>query len=543
MKKWSAGFSCLVFLGMGAFAAQARAQELPPKSYMNKDVFYLPVKIEDRVRANLREVQLYSKDNPNKHWVLQERATPNQTYFTFRAPHEGEYWFTVVTVDKSGRLTPNDLRKEGPGLIVVRDTQMPQVDVQPLPNSPGEGACFRCTVKDANPDLTKTRFFYQTGDKSWRPVNPMPNQMDQFCIPPQAVFTGMVKVEACDLAGNTVKQEFNMGTTQVAEATQEKTQEPASPLKTTGFAPNAEKTPGVKTLPMTVESISTSKAPAPFPIEQVTGPDIEPPMAKPSNNASGLIPAEVKMPGMESERLHLQPGPICNGQKSCSMAKHMVNKTHVFLQYQIEDAGPSGVGKVEFWMTRDKGMTWQKLCEDQKHQSPVEVDLPGEGLYGISMVVSNGRGFGAVQPAAGNAPDWWIEVDTTKPIAEIKGIRNGTGSDSGCVFVTWSACDKNLAGEPIDLYYALSLNGPWQPIAQNLKNDGQYCWHTPNNITGDAFVRLVAHDAAGNSTVADCMQPVSFDDLSRPRGRLTGVSTAMPGPETMDTQQTVDYRK
>jgi len=524
--KWSAWFGCLVVLGMGVFAARGQAQELPPKTYMCKNVFYLPVKIEERVRASLREVQLYGKDNPAKPWVLLERAVPGQTYFTYRAQHDGEYWFTVVIVDKSGRTIPGDLRKEGPALIVVLDTQQPQVDVQPIAGAPGEGTCIRCTVKDANPDMTKTRVYYQTADMVWRSLSPMPEQPDQFCIPPQAGFSGMVKVEACDLALNAVHREFNIPTSQPATAMQEPAPEPAAPVKNTVFNLPPEKAPAIKAMPMAVESVST-KAPAPFPVDQVSGPDLEAPTLKPIMSAPGFVPAEARMPQAVKNEMDMQlnPGPVAPSQRPSPVTKHLVNKTHIVLKYQIDNTGPSGVGKVEFWITRDKGMTWQKLCEDAKHQSPAEVDLPGDGLFGICMVVCNGRGFGASQPTAWDIPDWWIEVDTTKPTAEIKGLRTGTGKDCGSVFITWSAFDKNLAPDPIDLFYAMSPNGPWQVIAQNLKNDGQYCWHMPLNVSGDAYVRLVARDAAGNSAIVDCPQPVPFDDMSRPRGRLTGVST------------------
>src|SRR5262249_24443575 len=134
-------------------------------------------------------------------------------------------------------------------------------------------------------------------------------------------------------------------------------------------------------------------------------------------SAPGFVPAEARMPQAVKNEMDIQlnPGPVAASQRPNPVTKHLVNKTHIVLKYQIDNTGPSGVGKVEFWITRDKGMTWQKLCEDAKHQSPAEVDLPGDGLFGICMVVCNGRGFGASQPTAWDIPDWWIEVDTTKP--------------------------------------------------------------------------------------------------------------------------------
>jgi hypothetical protein len=205
--------------------------------------------------------------------------------------------------------------------------------------------------------------------------------------------------------------------------------------------------------------------------------------------------------------------------------RHLDNHTHVFLDYQIEKAGVSGVGRVEIWHTRDLGQTWLKLGEDANRKGQAEIDLPGEGVYGLTVIVSNGRGFGANPPKPGDTPDWWIEVDMTKPQAELLNVRTNPNGDDGSLHITWLAKDKNLHPEPIDLSYAVNRQGPWLPIAKSLKNDGLYRW-APTAVMGThAFVRLTVHDLAGNTASSESAQPVALDDLSRPHGRLVGVST------------------
>ena len=44
--------------------------------------------------------------------------------------------------------------------------------------------------------------------------------------------------------------------------------------------------------------------------------------------------------------------------EATTAVRHLVNKTHVYLNYQIENKGPSGVGKIGIYMTRDQGQTW-----------------------------------------------------------------------------------------------------------------------------------------------------------------------------------------
>src|SRR5260370_41154672 len=117
---------------------------------MKQNVFYRPVIIDGRVRGSLREVHLYVKAHPARPWTLKEKAAPTQTGFTYRGMQDGEYWFTVATVDKAGRMTPADVNSEPPGLIVVPDTQNPQLGARPLPSS-SDGMFARGQVRDANP--------------------------------------------------------------------------------------------------------------------------------------------------------------------------------------------------------------------------------------------------------------------------------------------------------------------------------------------------------------------------------------------------------
>jgi hypothetical protein len=192
---------------------------------------------------------------------------------------------------------------------------------------------------------------------------------------------------------------------------------------------------------------------------------------------------------------------------------------HATLAYQIDQPGPEGVGRVEVWMTRDKGQTWKFLCEDPDRSSPVEIDLPGDGLYGLSLVVGNGPSLAPTPPAPGEIPDWCVEVDTSKPVAQITGVR----LENGALVITWTASDNCLKPEPIDLYYAARPDGPWLPIARSLRNDGNYRWAMPANLAAEIYVRLEVTDRAGN--VAECQtpQPVARDSM-RPKAHVIGLA-------------------
>src|SRR5438067_9944188 len=87
--------------GLGSEGVTARAQTpgsgsaaspAAGKIYTNKTVFHLPIKIDERLRTELREVFLYVKDGTGE-WQRKDAGPPTQSHFTFRVPHDGEFWF------------------------------------------------------------------------------------------------------------------------------------------------------------------------------------------------------------------------------------------------------------------------------------------------------------------------------------------------------------------------------------------------------------------------------------------------------------------
>ncbi len=445
---------------------QAPAEQGPRKIYTRVPQFRLPFNLEEVDRAKIREVLLYVKAG-NEPWAHKDTATPVQTYFTFRAPGDGQYGFTIVVVDKGGNATPADVTRQPPGLVVVVDTQPPEVVVKETP-TPGTGPWFRCEVSDVNPDPAGVRLEYQRPDGAWRQLQRIGEGQEVFCFagatewPDEREWTGKIRATATDLAGNTTSREFTFKPT--ARSTGSII--PAGHLETRSEKPNA-------------------------------------------------------LPPLAAEPMPANP---VLEKTATSPPRQIVNATHVSLDYRIEQQGPSGVGKVEVWMTRDNGQNWLHLCDDPDRRSPVEIDLPGEGVFGITLVVTNGNGVGDPSPVRGDSPDLWIEVDTTKPIAQLISARPGTGPDAGYLILTYEARDRNLGPEPIGLYYATRKEGPWQPIARALKNEGTYRWAMPRDLGSEVYFRLEVIDRAGNLARSELAERIVVD-TTRPRARVLGVTT------------------
>lgn len=512
------------------------------RHYMNRTVIDLPIAMDTSKRALIKEIHLYGKDHPSAPWVLKEKGSAAQQRFRFQAPRDGEFWFTMVTLDKQGRRFPQDLLNERPGLIVVIDTQKPVVELTNFGNTP-EGQLVHCDGRDANLDNARVRFFYQGGDKVFRPLGPMPGRAGVYCIPTQAVFTGVVRAVAEDLAGNQTVCEADLNHMQTRTKSPAKTQQvgvnphmnlgrkapddlkmPHPPSYSVELAPELEpteirvplRTPKLTEEPHKTVAHRPDGSDGPRFIDH-----------KASDPPSVLTPPPVLTPPAEEVRPQLTQPAV---KDTVPAKRHIVNNTRAFLDYQIENAGANGQGNVEVWLTRDQGKSWRQAAEAAQRKSTVEVQLPGEGVFGLILIVTDGRGAGN-GPAAGDSADAWIEVDTTKPFAQITNVDVRHEKAQASVSIHWTAQDKNFGDGPVDLFYAATAQGPWLPIAKSLKADGQHRWSPPAEIGARAHVRLIARDAAGNTAICNTLESVSLEDPSRTRAVIRNVRTEAPLPQ------------
>lgn len=155
----------LLLLTVGAL----RADE--PNVTPTKDrSFRIPFQLHNEERE-LREVRLYYSTDQGRTWQLHATAAPNDRWFQqFDAPTDGLYWFAVRTVDRAGRLYPQDDEKLRPGLKVLVDTLSPTLILRPY--LPGKGPIgLDWTIRDENLDLRSLRLEYRpTGSESWKPL-------------------------------------------------------------------------------------------------------------------------------------------------------------------------------------------------------------------------------------------------------------------------------------------------------------------------------------------------------------------------------------
>ena len=234
--------------------------------------------------------------------------------------------------------------------------------------------------------------------------------------------------------------------------------------------------------------------------------------------------APSSMPVLAQAANLVPAAPVPPQAKTAQALPRLVNSTRTTLDYKIEGVGPSGVGKVEIWITGDGGKTWNRKSEDPDMISPAVVELPGEGVHGLIVHAVNGSGGGDPPPGPNTPPDIVLEVDSTRPTARIVGLKPSPSEAVGAIDIAYEVADKNLGPQPVTLLVASRKGGPWTPLAQRVANTGTYRWDVPQHAGFEFHFRIEAIDMAGNIGAAETDQAVRFD-TSRPKAKVIQVRT------------------
>ncbi|MBM4068051.1 MAG: hypothetical protein FJ271_03780 [Planctomycetes bacterium] len=103
----------------------------PGKYQVKSLAFKLPFRIDPRTHANVQEMHLWSCDDQGV-WLIMDRVSPSAGFFTCRVGQDGEYGFSIVTVDGAGKVHPADVSRRPPELLVVVHSGSEAASVPPL---------------------------------------------------------------------------------------------------------------------------------------------------------------------------------------------------------------------------------------------------------------------------------------------------------------------------------------------------------------------------------------------------------------------------
>ena len=365
------------------------------------------------------EARLFVSTDRGAHWALYARAPTAKQEFTFRSGGDGEYWFAIRTADRSGRVRPETI--VSPGLRVLVDTKPPVLKITARAIEDGQVLVhWQIDEPHLKPDSLKI-VYRPSAVEPWLAVAIEPRTIDAAAVSQngEVIFRAkpgsrdiQIRVEVSDTAGNSASDQ--------ARVTLDRAAGPVAPADPNGSVAIA----------------------------------IHPAIGNRYDGSGGSSERTPTLPGMP-------PGE----------RPRMVNSRTFELAYDVDSVGPSGIGRVELWGTRDGGQSWRRFTVESGKRSSLVVKVDEEGLYGFRAVVTNGAGLGGKPPKSGDAPDIWIGVDLTKPTARIVSAQTGRQfrGRTGDYLVAGRRSD---VGRPTDL--ASVQHQPWRAVDADRQRNGEH---------------------------------------------------------------------
>ncbi len=425
-----------------------RTQVGPKPTVTRQRAFAIPFTLSStQDRDQPAEVRLFVSGDQGANWSLYQRQPPTVDRFHFRAGQDGEFWFVVRTV---GRLEePVSVRDQQPELVVIVDTAEPAIQLAAVPGEYG-GVRVDWKATDRNLAAHSFRLQYRTGpNETWQIVEvgvPDPDDWRQ-------EFTGtadwwlkasqesvQVRAEVLDRAGNSSVVDKTVALPLVASA---------SPANQESLAASGNR--GMNQLPQDNEAWPSvggqssrdwwrrgprqndaagglNREPGSSPFQAAS--DItrqlprldadavnaqssisegfastgegrtydstldDPPIATEPIQDDPIAPVRSELAPPVAHQY--QPEPAGAG---LDQPRRMTTSPRFQLEYDLIDVGPRGVTRVELWYTTDQARTWRLYGHDPDNQSPFDVQVQPEGLYGFRMAVYSNSASSAAAPA------------------------------------------------------------------------------------------------------------------------------------------------
>lgn len=483
-------------------------------------------------RLGAREIRLYVSTDRGVTWNHMKSVSPATRKFPFEATQDGEYWFSVRTLDSKNQLHPSGRIFE-PGLRVVIDTTAPQLALDLRQVSPGKVQLI-WNAEDQHLDPSQLVLEYsQNGSQDWQRVIVAPHGKGQttWSISQGGVVAvrGVIK----DRAGNVGSSQKQIRVVASASQTMPKQKQdlpdfnqpiaqgslPETNLTQTEPAPLAPYSSQGDSMPSTV--------PQPFEQQQPLANNNQLPSVFPkANNATQ--PQQESFTGKfvadapENRPHYAKKRYPTSSENWAPDRKQVLNGTQFQIGFQVDEVGPSGVGAIELYITEDNGQKWYKYGEDEDKKSPFQVEVPHDGIYGFTLRVRSGVGLADALPKSGEKPDVVIVVDRTAPAIQLHPVKQGLGGEANKVTISWTMSDQNPAEEAIAINYSTQPNGPWEPIVDWQEDTGRFTWSVGPGNPSKFYLQVVARDAAGNIAKEVTPQPIILD-LTKPSGRIVDV--------------------
>ena len=502
---------------------------------------------------------LVSRDE-GQTWAVADTVKPdrerlNREYLNLVAREDGLHFVNLVFYFKDGTSDPKDPSREAAEYKMLIDSTPPVVKIVNATRQ-GDDVLLDWTADDKYLNEAATQVLYKAAANplnEWTPVPPgsIAKRSTKF----RPAFAGplVVRVIASDYAENRadMARELPAGvvTASYAPTPAGEVPPPVVPLPAPTITPaGVPATPGAPTVVMPVGVVPAAvpalapvpTLPLPAPVAQAATPL---PLVTASEPAAPLNVAPLATTGNSGS----PPAAVAPAAAPVNPTQYL-RGTDFDLLYEVENNGPSGLSRVDLYVTRDQGQTWAKWSSHPGKERPLKVKLGRgyeankDGEYGLKLVPVSGVGLADDAPTAGTPPDHRVVVDTAAPQVFIypHGVAPG---QANAVALNWVARDANFGPTPITIEWGETPAGPWRSVASpdvaqagggagvaRLPNTGQYLWTLPAGMpTHRVYLRVTATDRAGNRSEHVTRDPITVD-LMRPKVRIVAPPELAPRP-------------
>ena len=538
----------LTLIGAG-FAPEALGQGLPAAPGMPELVrtkhrtfaipFRLPKSQDPDADATAHKIVLEVSKDLGGDWQTAGEAAPAKGSFTYTAQTDGEYWFRLRAVDRKGRTRGG----EGPDMRVLVDAAGPRLAARVWKGADGEIVCRYAAVDDSLRLESFTFEYRGPADQGWKTLATEPilsRESPAHAVGEEIWWAGekvtalTIRITVADGSGNPTTRQFSLEPTDphVDQAALAR-ELGVPPLPTAGADDSAvaSSVPADSTPSTSGEGWAAETARA-WPTDRpqrATGagtPNGRSVLVKPTGSAASLLP-RADATAQADMAAHDPLAAAAAGQALEYRGKplHMAKSRRFAWEYQADNGVP-GVGRVraELWTTRDGGVTWQRAAVDADGRSPIDVQLPATGLYGVRLEMVADVPDAGDGPRSGDAPEAWLGVDDEPPQVDLLGVARDPQTP-GVLTIRYSARDPLLGPQAARLLYSPNAEGPWATIADGLAGQGEHRWQPDRGVPARVFVRVEVTDAAGNVGAASSAEAIT---VAAPRvvGKLGGLRAA-----------------
>ncbi len=530
--RWAGALAVIAVAGLASFVRVSAQPNESDYQVMKSRNLAFDLNVDPSQKNTIHSIELYVSRENGGVWELGATATPDAKSIPYTAKEDGLYLINMVVVYTNGTRDPADVTRSTPLQKLLVDATAPVLSITKAEKI-GDEVDLVWSIDDRNPADAKTKVEWKLNDDTeliWKTVTTSSTEKRTARFKPGTSSSILTRVTVEDLAGNSAVQTKEILGTRTSAFT------PSNVLPAPDLTPAKSSEAGI-VLPTMTPAPTFDKTP-PAPVINLTKPAL--PSITPPALSALAAPSPMKETPIASSVI---PGPTTPVSELPQVT--VVNYLKFDLPYQLE-AGPSGISKIELYVTRDDGKSWMRWSVHEGDQKPLHVALDArgnvqpEGIYGFRLVPISGAGISEHPPSEGQAPDFRVLVDLTPPMIKVYAPESDP-AQPGTLTLKWKIEDKNPAKDGVAIAWSETQAGPWKSIGvetggaivagagaespTRLADTGSYAWKLPEKVPAKVYLRVTAWDAGGNKSEVTTPNPVLVD-LTRPKARIQGILPA-----------------